>query len=332
MKLLVSHSTDIHNIFHIFAREIHAIWELARAIESEAGTDAEIGIVLTHYEDIPSNRWRRDLLKSTFRNVWVHHYSPAGSGFGVGGGAGPVVKVERRHILRYSQSPAWMVDPWTFRAYEPVPALIETAAKVRQVFARRSEPASTSATDRARVVFVERKQSRVAYDAKTRLPLSGVLEVSLSQYEVRFETVCFDEDVSLEAQAGCLSNARIMISVHGAANTNLFLLPGGASLFEINFRKHWYCDPVCSGHRSGQIPYVARCDGPLTYRPHFHKADYHNLAQVFGVRYKEFEILDADRFLDDNPVNLERIYVDAEYLVSSVVDELGLSRTQTAEH
>ncbi len=219
-----------------------------------------------------------------------------------------------------------MVDPWTFRAYEPVPALMEMAAKVRQALALRAGSASTSATGGTRVVFVERRHSRVAYDARTRLPLAGVLEAMLSRCGVPFESVCFDEGVSLEMQARCLANARIMISVHGAANTNLFLLPEGASLFEINFRKHWYCDPVCARHRSAQIPYATRCDGPLTFRPHFHKADYHNLAQVFGVKYREFEILDAERFLDANPINLERLYVDAERLASSVVGELGLGR------
>ena len=110
-----------------------------------------------------------------------------------------------------------------------------------------------------------------------------------------------------------------MISCHGAANTNLIFLPDNGCLMEINFRKHWQCDPVCDDHYNSNISYDRKCNGKLTYRPYFHKGDYHNLAKFFDKKYVECEIENADIFLDRNPINLKNIYVDADKIINNSV-------------
>ena len=61
-------------------------------------------------------------------------------------------------------------------------------------------------------------------------------------------------------------------------------------IMEFNFRKHWHCDPICDQHFSGQLAYNEKCDGELTFKPYFHKADYHNLARLLNKPYIELEV------------------------------------------
>lgn len=96
-------------------------------------------------------------------------------------------------------------------------------------------------------------------------------------------------------------------------------LPQGSSLFEINFRRHWYCDLVCRRHRTGAIGYTVDCGGPVKYHKRFHKADYHNLSRLFGVRYREFEIEDARTFLSNNPIAVRTIFVDARKIMEGLL-------------
>ena len=296
MKLVTSSFTDIDNIFHVFAREICAIARLT-------GGDPECTIVLKSFKPTGVNYWRRDFLQCLYRG-------------GVHVGSAPALprwwhRYESR--LKVSRSADWVVDPWAFRDYERSDLLCSLAGRVREHYC----PGGPSSESR-NVVLVERSKDRMLHDHATGEPLSAVLRRALAAANVPFACVCFDS-CSLREQVEALRNARIMIAAHGAAITNLMFLPPGGSLFEVNFRRHWYCDPVCHGHRTGAIGYTVNCGGPLTYRSYFHKADYHNLSQVFGVRYREFEIEDARTFLSNNPISVQTIYVDAGKIIEAVL-------------
>jgi len=296
MKLVTSYFTDIDNIFHVFAREIHAIASLT-------GGDPECTIVLKSFTPTAVNYWRRDFLQCLYRGG-VHLGSPPAS-------TPCGHRYESR--LKVSRFVGWGVDPWTFRDYERSDLLCSMAGKVREHYC----PGGPSHESR-KVVLVERSKDRMLHDHATGEPLSAVLCRAFAAADVPFACVSFDS-CSLREQVEALRDARVMIAAHGAAITNLMFLPPGGSLFEVNFRRHWYCDPVCRRHRTGAIGYTADCGGPLRYRKQFHKADYHNLSQLFGVRYREFEIEDARTFLSSNPISVQTISVDAAKIIEAVL-------------
>lgn len=285
MTILVSQLND-NNIFHFFAMEVKAVWD---AYKEGVCT----GLFLHFFDEFSQvHNWRLKVLQAivpVYTNV------------------NDILGKELKPLLIVGS----IVDPWTFLKYEPSDHYINLAKQVKQFYGFNSRQLGT------KVVLVTRTGSRVLYDLHSQRPLEDVFTERCLALNIPHKVVCFDNKSFLE-QARDLEDCKIMIACHGAANTNLFMLPKNASLFEYNFRKHWYCDPVCDDHYEGRLKYTDRCDGKLTYRPYFHKADYHNLSQLFGIDYQELDIEYADKFNSRNPIGVGNVYI----LINKVLDSL----------
>ena len=287
MKCYISKCEDISNIFHIFNTEISQIW-------NAVGPSPKSVLLLENYIDSSPGRWRFDLLKSIYPNLYTKAL-PAELTFD------SVVEIPEGDGLFSS---------FHFQILEISPSLVSLADRIKRSF-------GTENVEGTRVVYIERGRDRILYDHPSRRLLGDFLKDRLGALNIPFSVVNFDH-ATFDYQVKTLADAKVLVSCHGAANTNLFLLPSNGHLFEVNFRKFWNCDPVCDAHKSGLLPYTSRCDGPLIYAETFHKADYFNLAQLFGIRYEEFEIEDADNFLTDNPIVLERVYVNGDLVVEEI--------------
>ena len=147
---------------------------------------------------------------------------------------------------------------------------------------------------------------------------SGVsLEHYLSgiDFGIPFRYCSFDK-MSVNEQYEICGGAVIFIGVHGAGNTNIIFTPSGTPLIEINLRRHWYCDPVCSDHLTNKISINSKCNGGLHYRGEYHKADYHNLCKLLDRGYMEITPLRySGGFINNNPISRQRIYIDGSGLV-----------------
>ena len=97
---IVSHYSDIGNIFHIFAKEVLAVW----GVYSEQGLSHEnTTIVLKNYKDDGVNRWRLALLKSLFKIVLIGDFDKNG-------------RYRVIDILRGKHN-KWMFDPFVLKKY-----------------------------------------------------------------------------------------------------------------------------------------------------------------------------------------------------------------------
>jgi len=297
MKLIISHFNNDNNIFHYFALEFYNILKITK-------DNNEYIILLMNYEDTTANKWRFDLLNSIYDNVFIYRLP------------NKTIENSITETIILKQFDDWIINPWKFDKYNITPFYLEISKKIK----KHLQIDSSIIIDN-QILFIERKKNRILYDYDTNELLSKILKNKLENLNIPFKSVCFD-DKTLSEQAIILSEAKIMISVHGAANTNLFLLPSDSYLFEINFRKHWYCDPVCNAHFSNNIKYNTNCCNNYNRKNSFHKADYHNLSQIFGINYKEFEIINANKFLDKNPINVKNIYVDSDNIVCSIQNVL----------
>lgn len=293
MLILVSQYDDV-NIFHFFAVEIKAVWNyLVNSRQSETGN---ICLYLQKYDhSSPAHRWRADVLKTIIPTYTNLDEVPRGSA----------------QILPMSD---WIVNSWTFIKYDLSPNYISMARKIKDYY-------NTSNITGTYAVFVSRSKSRILYDIHTRRLLDDMFAELCTSLSIPHRVVSFD-DATLEQQAQALGDAKVMISCHGAANTNIFLLPDNGHLLEINFRRHWYCDPVCDGHLTGEIPYKQKCNGRLTFRSYFHKADYHNICHLFDKGYTELEVEDAEGFIDRNPINIKNVYVDARKVFAELLSKI----------
>tara|TARA_Y100000992_G_scaffold120614_1_gene79020 strand:- start:887 stop:1750 length:864 start_codon:yes stop_codon:yes gene_type:complete len=163
-----------------------------------------------------------------------------------------------------------------------------------------------------------RDDQRILYENNSGLKLETFLQENKHRLIAPF-MYCNFSKMKPEEQYDACHNARIFISAHGAGCTNLIFTPVNTPLIEINFRKHWYCDSVCEKHYKGEISMNTKCDGKLTYRPYFHKADYHNLCYLLGKKYLEIEAIKYDGgFLNKNPISKKNIYIDGEKIIKDV--------------
>ena len=188
-----------------------------------------------------------------------------------------------------------------------------------------------------KVGFIVRENNRILYDHDEKVKhnknvvVHDILSKELKKLNIPFKTTSFD-NVSFEEQAEFLKDVKILIACHGAAFTNLFLLPKNASIIEVSFRRYWYCDPVCQCHVSGQCPYKKDCHtvsdshhyNKKTKKLDYFKGDYYNLSQLFGIGYKEILIEDASEYFknpgdkDYNPINLTNLYIDTTKMIEQI--------------
>jgi hypothetical protein len=166
------------------------------------------------------------------------------------------------------------------------------------------------------ILLNQRKlNNRYVYDYETKEGLDKILRTT--QFKIPIKTCCFDK-MSIQEQYDICSGAKVFISMHGAACTNLIFTPQDVIFIEINFRTNWYCDPVCDDHFNCKIGINDKCNGKLLY-PNYHKADYHNLAYLLGRTYFEINPISyGGKFIDRNPISKENIYVNTKEIINII--------------
>jgi hypothetical protein len=284
MELIISEFQDV-NIFHFLSLEINAIWKKVH------NNPNKFSVYLKHFKDDSINMWRYDFISKLVNNVYINE-----------------IDIPNNYSIKTKlQITEWMFNSWKFINYEQSFLHCHMISHIKN----KMNITNTLGND---IVLIIRKNSRVLYDSKTGSLIEDVLLKQIPNLKI----VCFD-NISFEDQVHIISNARIMISCHGAANTNAIFLPSNGTLIEISFRPYWHCDPVCLKHRNGILNYKKKCDECLlTYKPYYHKADYHNIAKLFGKQYIEIPLTDAEEFIDDNPINVKKIWIDSNKILDKI--------------
>ena len=169
-----------------------------------------------------------------------------------------------------------------------------------------------------------RDDQRILYENNSGLKLENFLENNKDKLNAPF-IYCNFSKMNPKEQYNVCMNSSVFISAHGAGCTNLIFTPLTTPLIEINCRQHWYCDNVCEKHYNGVLSMNTKCDGKLTFRPYFHKADYHNLCYLLGKKYSEIEAIKYDGgFLSRNPISKKNIYIDGEKMIKEINNLLVL--------
>jgi hypothetical protein len=161
---------------------------------------------------------------------------------------------------------------------------------------------------------------RHLHDHESGQPLEQFLAPRLASLEIPFKTCDFGR-ISPRRQAELCGGARVLVSAHGAGNSNVIFTPRSCSLVEVNFRKYWFCDRVCDEHFEGRLEYDQDCGGTFYWGPSFHKADFHNLCFLLGRRYVEVEAEAYAGYTARNPISRRKVFVSGDHLVSIIKRE-----------
>jgi hypothetical protein len=151
------------------------------------------------------------------------------------------------------------------------------------------------------------------------------LAKKVSELELTF-TVVYFEDTSFEYQANIVRNAKVLIGAHGAGLTNAFLMPSESYLFEVSFRDHWYCDPLCDKHFSGLVDYKEDCRSGLKFHNYYHKLDFKNISHFFHLNHVEIPCERAEGYMSRNPIDVGKMFVDSDRILEEVRKALHFLR------
>ena len=297
-----------------------AIWN-----ESEGNLDTII--VLKNYVNNNINNWRLSLLKSVYKNVYIHNL-PKSKDFHKNFIIKEILKTKYYKFLNES---------FKFIKQPKSQNYIKMANIIKYNIYKLKELSDVDKIKGKYVGLIYRDKNRILYDYESKQKykknvfVNDILTKELKKLNIPFKVISFD-DASFEEQANFLKDVKILIACHGAAFTNLFLLPKNATIMEVSFRRYWFCVPVCQCHITGKCDYKEDCHtisnsqfyNKKTGKLDFYKADYYNLSQLFGIGYKEILIDDGNGYFknptdkDYNPINLTNIYIDTNAIIDKI--------------
>ncbi len=285
-------SSSESNIFHVLLKEVLPL----RKLDAASRLEGKLFIVEDKIKRRSlCQRWRKAVLSSLFSKV-------------------KYIKEERTGKLDdpvFLGKGAVAYDPHVYVDLKPNGQFLELVNSIRDHVKLRRPPTYY-------VLLCQREpNNRYLLESATNLPLQEYLTEALKKRQIPFRYCDFARMTPRE-QIDICRGAKVFVSAHGAGNTNLAFTPDGSHILEYNFRRHWYCDPMCDRHYSGQLPFDEDCGGGLTFRPHFHKADYRNLSLLLDRPYLELEADHIEGIRGRNPILRERLFVDGKKLLESI--------------
>lgn len=212
--------------------------------------------------------------------------------------------------LHAEQEDSWLVAPHVFRAYEPSAHYRAMVARIQRHHGVHLAPAQDC-------VLIQRRGSRVLHASETGEPLEHWLGPRLQAAGIPWRLVILEELAPLD-QWRAMARARLLIGVHGSGLTNLVFTPEACTVLEIDFRRHWSCDPLCAEHRSGRLAYSQPCAGSRLHSGDYHKADYHILCGLFGRAWIAQSVENVMGYRSINPIDVEHVEISAARLWQEV--------------
>jgi hypothetical protein len=280
-----------NNISHILRQEILPLG----LIDAAELNKSKLYIVDDKIDrDKLQQKWRAFVLSNIFHQVVYVREDEAG-------GIADPTRLKKRSAY----------DPHTFVNYPPKIEYIRLSEFIK-------ENTGIKAPEQDYVLLNQRPAgNRYLMESDSGLPLEEYLRCALDERGIPFRSCDFSVMTPAD-QAQLCGGAKIFISAHGAGLSNTLFTPRCCHVLEYNFRKYWNCDPVCDLHFHGVLADDEECAGELTFKPYFHKADYHNLCRLLDRPYTELEAIRYDGFRGGGPVDRRYLFVDGASLLAEI--------------
>lgn len=281
MDTVISQYNDLNNIYHILTKEASVLFKLKE--------DGYEKLYLQENNKSCCNDWRRILYSTIFEIL--------------------PTKPQDAYVLTNKSCKNTLYDTFKF----------DKNVKINSNFVKYINLIKKNITiidiTAPKIVLSLRHSSRVLHDLDTGQRIDNMFKTKFGESSV----IYFEELTPLE-QMIKLQNCEIFIGVHGANMVNLIFTKPNSKIIEISFRKNWFCDPVCKDHLCGKINWGQKCNGKLTKRPYYHKADYHNLSLMLGKKYIEIDDIICDHYINKNPINVNKVFISFEKLCEQILN------------
>ena len=156
------------------------------------------------------------------------------------------------------------------------------------------------------VIFVNRKGARKTLDLYTKQPL----EIILSKIGIK---CVYFEDFTIHEQIDFVKTAKIFISPHGSALTNMIFTHPNCKIIEISSRKDWFCDPMCDKHKNNIISHSTNCNSNTS----FFKYDFHHLTRLLNKPHYEY-VCDDYIFLEHKSHHSKTNLVNSQKFINFI--------------
>ena len=338
--IIISEFIPDNNFLGTFVTEIFNIWLYTESYLPNKHiltiNNNDIILVLKNYKNDEVNNLRVSLFKKLYSNIYINTYNNLDDNY-------TYKIINLKHDSRLLHFETLMTYYWWISnrpGYNPyLKSLIYTAKKTMNI----------NNIIGKKIGYFYRKSNRFVYDINDKDKLNNdndkhflhnILKDKLGDLSIYFEAYDI-ENKNIDDIANFIKDKQILISPHWHDVTHLILLPNNATIIEITYSKHWYCDPVCKDHLTGKKLYNEDChnrssilnigNNNLIIHPgfnlsnselYYHKADYHNLAIVCCKNWIEFQLdygkdytLDNDNY---NPVFINELYVNTNKLINVI--------------
>ena len=283
-------------LFHLFALELKAVYDRL-VLEPDQDWAALIPASF-------AGSWRHRALAGLLPVFTAAHALPVGH---------QIIPLGPAQLNPQLES-NWLVPYRRFADCQPCPKARDMVTRIQ----RHHQVLPGSAHE---CVLIQRRQTRVLHADETNARLEDWLSPRLAAAAIPFRTVVF-EDLDPVDQWRAVSQARLLIGMHGSGLTNLVFTPECCEVLEIDLRHQWTCDPLCDAHRSGLLAPGEACSAQM---PTYHKADYHNLCGLYGRAYQALSAVSVIGYRGTNPIDLSVVEVSGASLLVTIKASFGRS-------
>ena len=305
-QIIISEYMPSDNYLDIFIKEIFNIWLYTESYfpgQHKLSDKNDIIIVLKHFTNSEANRLRLNMLKVLYRNVFIKSFNTNSLEYKKY--SYKIITLENNsrvfNFENLMKKNVWIANMPGQNPY--LKSLIQIAKKSLGIYNYNYNHSSGT----PKIGFLYRSNGKYVYDIKDKekgVPdkkqvhlhiKDKLMSISLGNYFEAYDV----EHKSIEDIANFVKDKQILISPYWHDLTHLFLLPNNATIIELTYSKHWYCDPVCEEHLSGKKAYGEDCG---------------NRYSTYGNRYSSRgNVSDNELNPYYNIENSELYYYKAEY-------------------
>ena len=274
-QIIISEFIPNDNYLDVFIKEIFNIWLYIESYfpgQHKLTDKNDIIIVLKYFINNDVNRLRLDMLRILYKNVYINSFNTNNPEYR---------KYSYKIITLENNSRFFKFDNlmkkniWISNIPSQNPylkSLITNAKKSLGII-------NYAYSNTKKIGYIYRSNEKYVYDIKDKdkrkndpdkkMVHEYIRDILVSQNIIsqdsginnnnKFETYDINNK-SIKDIANFLKDKNILIAPYWQDLTHLFLLPNNATIIELTYSKHWYCDPVCEDHLSGKKAYDEDCN------------------------------------------------------------------------
>ena len=356
-QIIISEFIPNENYLDIFIKEVFNIWLYTESYfpgQHKLTDKNDIIIILKHFINNDANRLRLDMLRILYKNVYINSFNTNNPEYRKY--SYKIITLENNsRIFKYDnlmKKNIWISNIPSQNPY--LKSLINIAKKSLQL--------SSVTSSTKKIGYIYRSNSKFVYDIKDKDKSKNDPEKKMVHEYIREKLVsqniisqdsginnnnefeAYDiNNKSIKDIANFLKDKHILIAPYWQDLTHLFLLPNNATIIELTYSKHWYCDPVCEDHLSGKNAYDEDCNN--RYSTHgdrystkgnasdnelnqyynienselyYYKAEYHNLAVLccknwiempidYGKEYRQYKGKYNNAYINELYINTNKL-------------------------